>query len=346
VHPVVVSTGKASVFVDLQFDWAVHTEPMLMLSYPERPDDGVLVRDAQGIARVLPAGAVVLAMMAGVDTLELRVVSGTQRRRGLAHITTTSMGPSAADVTMAVEALLNGECKDFTGPKPVNIDCKTGRVSAEGKAGGELRSGWPRDRTPRGQFIAGLTLASVGTVSLLTGYALSAVRGTQGDKWVQQATNFQSDPSLIDETAAFQNTWKGLGTGVILTAATGSVLLVTSMPLVLPYRPKTPWWAWLSGGLGVGAAVTSIALGVTAPAGPAGISCTNDFVTTGQDAQACVDRGQRVDLAILLGTTSAPLLTMPLVYLLRRSDKKGNVELTPSVYANRGGGAFSVQGRF
>ena len=104
-----------------------------MLSYPERPADRTLVGDAQELARLLPAGAIVLVMMTGVDTMQLRIVSGTEKRLGLAHITTTRTGPGDADVSRAVRALINGECKDFTGPKPVDVHCKTGRARVQAK---------------------------------------------------------------------------------------------------------------------------------------------------------------------------------------------------------------------
>ena len=345
VHSVVVGEGKAKTFVDTRFDRTVDTQPVLTLSYQERPDDRILLRDAEEVAKVLPAGAVILTYMIGIDVMELRMVSGAKRGTGLAQITTTAVGPSATDVSRAVKTLIAGECSDFTGPKPSTIDCKTGRVRAQAKTGDRPTSGWPPDRTPRGQFITGVTLASVGTLSLLTGYGLFAGRARTGDNWVQQATNFESDPSLENKTADFQNTWLNMKAGVIASATAGSALLVTSIPLALPYRSKTPWWAWLSGGLGVGAAAASIALGVTAPAGPANSSC-NAFQTTGQGAQACVDRGRRIDAAILVGATSAPLLTMPLVYLLRRSDKRVAVELTPTVQASRTGATLGLEGVF
>jgi len=348
VHQVVVGSGKSRALVDVRFDRTVHTEPMLRLSYPERPEEGILVSDAQQVAKVLPAGAVVLVSIAGVDTMDLRVVSGTEKREGLARIATTPTGPSAADVSIAVDALMAGQCKDFTGPKPVTIDCKTARADTRASKPApitEATPGWPPHRTPRGQFIAGVTLASVGTASLLTGYALLWPRHDAGNNWALATQLPLTDPGREGQIETFQERWNRVGSGIILSAAAGSALLVTSMPLVLPYRNKTPWWAWLSGGLGVGAAVASIAIGVTAPDAPAGVDCTgSQLIESDVDAIACTDRGERTDLAILLGTTSAPLLTMPLVYLLRRSDKR--VALTPALHASRTGGSLGLRGAF
>jgi hypothetical protein len=47
------------------------------------------------------------------------------------------------------------------------------------------------------------------------------------------------------------------------------------------------------------------------------------------DPQGYVDRAERTDGAFLAGVSAAPLLSMPLVYLLRRDDKRGRAELAP-----------------
>ncbi|NNE20562.1 MAG: PEGA domain-containing protein [Myxococcales bacterium] len=351
VHPVEVGTGKSRVFVDVRFDRAVQTEPSLRLQYSARPNQRVLVEDAQQIAKVLPAAAVVTISSVGIDVMELRVISGTQRRVGVARIPSGPTGPRAADVSNAVEALLAGECKDFTGPKPVPMGCegadaRSGRREASVPAAAAASTAAtaeaaPARRPPRGQFITGVTLASVGAASLITGYALLAARGeTGGDQgWVGAL----KIPDL-EQAKGFQDQWINLGRVVYGTAAFGSAALIAAMPLVLPYQKKTPWWAWLSGGLGVGALVASVTVGVTAPS-TGGVDCAS-LVTNFVDAQACVDHGQRVGAAVLLGTSAAPLITMPLVYLFRKSDKRLGLELSPTVHASRTGGSFGVQGTF
>jgi hypothetical protein len=344
VHPVSVSVGRAEVFVDVRFDRAVRTEPLLRLRYSSQEEARRQASDAQQIAKVLRAGAAVLASRPTIDTMELRVVSGTEARGGLVRIPTTPSGPTPEVASAAALALASGECKDFTGPKPVTIDCDTTRAAAPKKPKETVdSSGWPAHRPPRGQFIAGVSLASVGTLSLLTGYGLLIGRGQVGDKWVESAGLTNVDA----QTQSFQEKWNNVHSGLVGTAAVGSAMLVASMPLALPYRSKTPWWAWLSGGLGVVAVATSVAVGVTAPSEPAGTACTGDQLINDQTAaQSCVDRGQRVDLAILLGTTAAPLLTVPLVYLLRKDEKKHGATLTPNLAFGRSGGWVSIEGKF
>ena len=71
-------------------------------------------------------------------------------------------------------------------------------------------------------------------------------------------------------------------------------------------------------------------------------SCT----VNGPDPTSCVNRGRDVDRAILLGATAAPLLTMPLVYLLRKNDRSRQLDLAPSVVLGRQGGSFAIRGAF
>jgi hypothetical protein len=337
VHPVTVRSGKTEVFVDVQFDRVVRTEPLLRLQYKDKPKPDRQARDAQEIAKVLRVGAVVLATVPSMDMMELQVVSGTARRTGRVRIPTTPSGPTAGVASAAAAALANGECKDFTGPKPVAIDCKTARAEApKATKQKDTPSGWPSDRPPRGQWISGLTLVSAGGASLVVGYGLLIARRGAGDTLIQEF-----DPN--DQTNQLK--WTNLGNTIPLLGIAGGALTVAAMPLVLPYRSKTPWWAWLSGGLGVVAAVGSIVSGVTAESAPAG-SNNCELLQNDTIAQTCVDRGRSINRAIMLGTTAAPLLTMPLVYLFRKDEKKHVSGLTPNLELGRNGGYFSMGGAF
>jgi hypothetical protein len=84
-----------------------------------------------------------------------------------------------------------------------------------------------------------------------------------------------------------------------------------------------------------------VAVAVTADAKPPQ-SCS----LNGPDPAPCVNRGRQIDRAILLGVTAAPLLTMPLVYLLRKDDKKGQARLAPILSAGRSGALVGLAGGF
>ena len=59
-----------------------------------------------------------------------------------------------------------------------------------------------------------------------------------------------------------------------------------------------------------------------------------------------MDRAKRTDAAFLTGVTAAPLLTMPLVYLLRRDSKTGRAELVPQLHVGRSGGSIGLSGTY
>ena len=127
----------------MEFDRVVRTEPLLRLRYKGEDKADRRVSDAQEIAKVLRVGAVVLASVPSTDMMELQIVSGTERRTGRVRIPTTPSGPTAGVASAAAAALANGECTDFTGPKPVAIDCKTARAEATKATKATKKKGHP-----------------------------------------------------------------------------------------------------------------------------------------------------------------------------------------------------------
>jgi len=326
VHRVAVPLGPQSLFVIDRFDRVVRSSTLLYLQFGEEPEREGLARFAREVARTLPASAVIVASLAAPGVLQLELELATQTETFLVRLPVSSTGPDQDLMNRSVEALLAGRCADFTEEKPAEIDCQTGEpvVTAPVEAVITKRV------VPRSLFITGVSLASAGAASLAAGWSLFIVRRPAGDDWMSEPNNL-----------SLQAKWLDLGTGVIVGASVGGGLLVASMPMVLPVHAKTPWWAWVNGGLGVAAAVGSIVSATTAAPKPAE-SCE----VNGQEPSACVDRERDTDRAILLGATAAPLLTMPLVYLLRRGKRKPKVEVQPRVVVSRQGGAVGVTGSF
>ncbi|KPK16963.1 MAG: hypothetical protein AMJ62_03535 [Myxococcales bacterium SG8_38] len=326
VHRVEVPLGPQSLFVIDHFDRAVRSSTLLYLHYDQAPDPQDLARHAREVARSLPASAVIIASLVGPSVLQLEVELATQTESSIVRLPTSSTGPEQNVMNQAVEALLAGRCTDFTHGTPREIDCRTGEpiLAAVPEVVVSKRV------TPRPLFITGVTLASVGTASLAGGWSLLLVRRSAGDDWI-------GDPNDL----SLQASWLDLQIPLIAAGSVGGGFLVAAMPMVLPMHEKTPWWAWLNGGLGIAAAVGSIVSATTASPKP-NESCE----VNGQDPTACVSRKRDTDRAILLGATAAPLLTMPLVYLLRRGGRKPKVEVRPRVVAGKRGGVVGVAGSF
>lgn len=290
VHRMRIERGTTMLEVDAELDRAVRTDDALALHYPAHPDRKSLERDARSLAQRMGVDSVLLVTPSPDGQSELIAVGVDE-----GEFASAAVGASASAALVVL-----------FGDKP-----------ATAKPG----------RPPRGQFIAGVSLASIGTASLLTAYSLYAVNATKA-----------ADDMVALPTNDNQARWLNLRTGMYYTGSAGAAALVAAMPLALPYRAKTPWWAWLSGGVGLGLTATSIALAVTAPANPEGSRVA--------DPQGYVDRTKRTDPAFLAGMTAAPLLTMPLVYLLRRDEKRISVDLAPQVAARRRAAFVGIEGRY
>lgn len=333
VHAVDVTSGRTEVFVDARFDRAVHTRPILELEYTT-PSSAEQHReiDAARVARIVPAESVVLVSTPDTAVLEVELLAGAPlETRALARIRSGFGGPTRGDIALASRTLIGERCMDLTTLPATVLRCEEGPVVAETKAPSD--AGGPAKRRPRGQFISGLTLLGIGSAGLVTGYALLGPRARAGEDWVNALD--AGSPS-----ASFQQKWYNLRSGIIATSTAGAGALVAAMPLVLPNHTKTPWWAWLSGGVGVGLAAFSIAYGVGAEPEP-DPGCSS-LITDAADARDCVKRIERTTIAVATGVTAAPLLTIPLIYLFRRSETK----IKPRVEVSRASGYVSVRGEF
>lgn len=332
VHAVDVTRGSTSLFVFDAFDAAVRTVPVLHLDYDGDPGEARLARDARQFMSTLPASGVVIASRsAEAGVLALSLLTGTSADRVLVRLPMVDGSTDTSTMTRAVALLVAGECSDVTTDPATPIDCNTGEPMVQLPSRPRATKGrTPWVRAPHGQFVAGVTLATGGAASLLAGYGLLIGRRSVGDAWLD-------DPTSLSR----QNRWLALGTGVIVTGSAGGGLLVAAMPLALPHESKTPWWAWLHGGLGVAAAVGSIVSVATAAPKP-----TTSCSISGPDPQPCVSREQDTNRAIMLGVTAAPLLTVPLVYLLRRDRPDRRAEVSPSVIVARRVGMLTVRGSF
>ncbi len=326
-HYADVAAENTEVFVDARFDATIVTRPTLALRYADAMEaDQYRNDDVADLATVVPAAGIVLMSTPDTATIELELLRGpTHDKAAFARIKGSPTGPTRGDLALVARTLIDGKCVDMTTLPPIALPCGTEPLSSG--------DGWPATRMPRGKFISGLTLVAVGSAGLLAGYALIGPRALASEDWVRALDAGQP-------AASFQQKWVNMGIGLVVTSSVGAAALVTAMPLALRKEVKTPWWAWLSGGLGVGLAAFSVAYGVTAESEP-GTSCTS-FVADPTDAQTCVTRSKRITAAVLAGATAAPLLTIPLVYLFRPADSK----LASEVEVSRSGAYVGIRGEF
>lgn len=333
VHQVTVGAGRTSRLVDARFDTVVESRPTLRLHYENESEERAhRESDARRVAEEVSARTFLTLSMPEQAILEIRRTdvgaAQTNAPGALVRIQFDPNQPTRGDFAGAAQALIAEECIDLAASMPLPCG-REQPLAAVPPAPGD----WPSDRRPRGQFIAGITLASLGVIGLGTGYGLLVPRSNQAESWAF---------AVLDgsEGRSNQQRWLDLGSGIIASATIGSAALVTAMPLVLPERNKTPWWAWVSGGVGLGLGAFAVAWGVTAEPDPSS-SCST-ATTVYSVASACIQRGEQTSLALLTGLTAAPLITMPLVYLFRPTRPK----LEPQARIGRSGAYLGLRGRF
>jgi hypothetical protein len=226
--------------------------------------------------------------------------------------------PDAEDARRAIDALFEGRSVDFTGPHPiaraswqdelassVAVGATTAAVT-EGES--ERKGGAPR---PRNQRIAGWSLFGVGVASIGASIGLHVWRGELGDRFIETPANLSAAQK-----------WNDVRIGVWTTAAFGGVATSAAMPLLLPDYERTPWWGWTLGAVGLGLTGYAIYEGVTMA------SCPEPYVADQVAVASCVARGQEAGRLALALAGAAPLLTIPLVYLLRPLRAEPSVSVT------------------
>ncbi|MEM7435931.1 MAG: PEGA domain-containing protein [Myxococcota bacterium] len=328
IHRVAVESGQNRITIDVDLDRVVRTRPDLHLEYSARQ---AWAEDRIGDARQLAAA---------LDDANRLVVS--ERDDGVLRIDLDAAGLVPATVWLGqageavapeearrgVDALLEGRSVDFSTAHPT---AQPSWFTAE-----QARSGSPADehvprgqRTdvgategprPRGQRIAGWSLLAVGAASMGASLGWHIRRGTLGDRFVDAPADL----------AAGQD-WQDARIPVWTLAAVGGASATAAMPLLLPNKPRTPWWGWTlgAGGLGLGAYGVYQAVTMT--------RCPKPFVTDGVAVSQCVDRGQEAGRVALSIAGAAPLLTVPLVYLFRP------LRLDPAVSAGRHGALLELR---
>lgn len=151
---------------------------------------------------------------------------------------------------------------------------------------------------------AGLTVVALGLGAYAGGIVTHRFRANEGDDYVA------ADPAAPDFLGA-QDRWLRYQLPTHLLAYAGGTVVALGLALALPERDGTPWWAWLSGVVGVTTAAIGAALVATLP----------DCGQIAVERRACVNRGQGGQRTSFVVSTAIPLLAVPLTYLFGRGSR-------------------------
>jgi hypothetical protein len=298
--------------------------------------DRVQVLDAKLLAavrlRVDAAGAIDAAALAGAVT-DLR--SGQQHDRvdatamPLADVYAVAVGPHPVEPAGAAHASMGNTASSSAQasagePAPQPLESDAALAAAETDAP-EAKTDGPRPNT------LGLVLGASGGAITLASWAFFARQ--------LHLESVYSDRKASGDEAAIAAALRDLDDSQYLPlalAASGTAVLTTSLPWLLPRADRVPTWAWVVGGAGAGGAIAGTVLLIN------GGNC-GEFDLNGR----CTDILATTRLGGLLLVGSLPWLSVPVVYLLRGSPQQSDTSSVSLQPAARGPGAqFMWRGQF
>lgn len=322
IHRIRLSEGASTVRIDTRFDSVVRTDTALRLEYASEADaDAHRLDDALSAASTIGAAEVWLVSIdvAADDVVRIDRVSVAQAHP-LASVRTHTMSGLPASVA----ALAHGTSQDRTLAAPISMPTwgtQDVDVDVEGDHGpsssASARADW--------EYGVGITLGVLGVAGYVTSFVLVGAEQTYGHQATQPLV---SDPDYLSR----RRTWTSSEAPVLIVGALGGLFVTAALPFVMTDEDGTPWWSWVIGGVGVAAVATGLAIAFTAP------SCGNDRPT-----DACVAGMALADDGALITALGAPLLSVPVVYLIR-SVVGGSAPVMPSVSASATSASLSLGG--
>ncbi|MBW2507490.1 MAG: PEGA domain-containing protein [Deltaproteobacteria bacterium] len=329
IHRASIESGPGSLSVDAAFDRAVHTRPALYLSYDSTEAWDHRMGHAARVAEALGAAGVVAvsSLTAGEVRLDLHAI---ERAPASAWVAVREGMVDTEDLRRAFDALFEGRSVDFIGAHPIargSWATRQGQRTAVVASSAALLES-PEEPTPgvrraRARRVAGWSMLGAGAASIAASVGLHVWRGKLGD-------DFSAMPANLDAAQR----WNDVRIGVWTTAAFGGAVTSAALPLLLPDYERGPWWGWAAGVLGLGLTGYAIYEGVTMT------HCPEPFIADDAAASACAERGQEAGRVALALAGAAPLLTIPLVYLIQP------LRVGPSVSVSGDGAVVKVRMAF
>ena len=320
VHRIRLGEGTSTVRVDTRFDRAVHTDVVLRLAYPDAETaDRHRLADAAQIGRIVGAPEVWMVIQDG-DLIRMDRVVLTPL--AVAASAKVEFGPS---LVRGLRSLMAGESVDYTGGERRAMT----RWQPPGlHDGSETEGETTSDMDHTVPLAIGGTIGALGVVGLAASFGLNEWRFEAAQ---QLSLSDREDLDYLQR----QSVWLERRNVIWGVAITSGVLASASLPLLLPEEADVPWWSWLFGVAGLGVAtVGAVEIGTVE-------ACT----LRGRPGDPCPYATEPIDRGVIFLSISAPLLTVPVVYLIR-SAMGPSANVSVGVEANRERVIFSAGGSF
>ena len=357
VHHARVSHDRLSVRIDTRFDNAVDTSNGIRLSYADA--EGLraqAVHHAVHAGQVLGVADVVLLAPTAVglpgvareqessegsehlriDALRVAVPDGRVRARVRFELPATGvLSPSVA--AAVADGLFSGHFVRLQDGKPMplprpGVEAATSRVQRKVPDGSSGRSTLRAERSSEdsGAHPAAWAAGIVGTAGLATAWVLW---GYQLDLEASYRRALKRGEDALPEVEALDDF-----TYVPITVASaGSLVTSLALPFLLPGLEDGPTAAaWVAGGFGAAGVASGVVLGIL-----------SSLCTEPDPRNRCADEKATTRLGPLIAVSSAPLLAVPIIYLLgEESSAHGRSGLKPIVELGGGGATLRLLGTF
>jgi hypothetical protein len=319
-----IGQGATQVHVDARFDAAIESQPRLLLHYPTAAAEQARRADDAAVVTSIVGGRALLVTRVDSSSLRLDLLEGSGSAASV--IVPVDAGGGVGRLDEAVAALLEGRSSDLRAETPVAIAAwQPPSPEAPAPAVHEQR---PRDVETFGRGrssvrVSGIVLGSVGFGALAVAAVFHGLRIHYG----HEVPADPADPTFLDR----QSAWANARQPTLALAGAGSALATAALALAVPGKSRVPWWSYTVGAVGLGLLGYGIYESVTLP------SCDQ----TTDALASCRAREEQVDRASLLGAAALPLVTLPLVHLLR-----GTPALDVEIRTARAGAAIQIGGAF
>jgi hypothetical protein len=311
IHRVIVGAENRTIALDVRFDDVLLTRPAIRGEMPEVRLDYATAADERThrtgdgatLGVLLEATDVILVSRdrsGGLRFDRLEVANRVVR----ASVIVDPAHFEGALVSRAATALLENRSVDLSSGEPVAIRAWPGSEGGSSDADGG--SSEPSSGHDDGGLIAGLTLSIAGVAAIGVGWGTYSVAYDAGQAVIGSDPRNPDWAANQDARASLMGASYGLALG-------GAVLTTVGLPLWLPQTPgEVPWWSLVIGVAGLGAIV------------PAAVYWAADGVQYSL-AQPYASYDTELTGTMWM-SMAAPLLAVPLIYLIRLATDPTGIE--------------------
>ena len=253
VHALELVDGENRLEIDPEFDASVRVDAALALHYTDVAQRERRMRsDTDAVAAVLRVGRIVLVLQEpDKEGARISLRTSTEPTKAIASLTyTQARGYDRTALREAIATLRKSVGLESAPRREVLVPARLASdpLETEGEGAPVLEPREGEDSPDVLRLALAITASTLGTVALVTSWVVYGSRRDYASQSFGNAIGF-------DQVHEFESR----GTQAVVFGASAAVLLSASVYLwTPPEQDGVPTWAWVIGGLGVGAAAVGL----------------------------------------------------------------------------------------